>query len=106
MTNSIINETNDESDALLMNYFKTILLNIIPSTIPIKPYNNMLIKVAPKKVEYLASGPNVSTALDSISPDVSETNAWEAISGTKSPLKEILKISDAANAAMSTARHK
>ena len=69
-----------------------------------KPYNNILIKIAPKKVEYLARGPKVSTALDSISPEVSETNAWEAISGTKRPLIEILKINDTANAAMPAAR--
>ena len=90
--------------AFLISCFKWISLKSEPKNRPIKPYNKILIKVAPKKVEYLASGPNVSTALDSISPDVNETNAWDAISGTKRPLKEILKINDTANVAMPAAR--
>ena len=68
-----------------------------------KPYINRLTKVAPKKDENLASGPNVSTALDSISPEVNETKACDAISGTKKPLKEILKSNDAVSAVIPAA---
>jgi hypothetical protein len=80
-----------------------ILLNVVPIRIPISPYSNILTKIAPKKVEYLASGPNVSTARDSISPDDNETNACEAISGIKRLLKDILKSNDNDIAAMPAA---
>ena len=50
------------------------------------PQSRMLTTVAPINVEYLAKGPSVSTACDSISPDVIEINPWEAISGINNPL--------------------
>ena len=37
--------------------------------------------MAPINAEYLASGPNVSTACDSISPGVRENKVWDATSG-------------------------
>ena len=37
--------------------------------------------------------------LDSISPEVNETSACEAISGTNNPLTDTLKINDKASAA-------
>ena len=80
-----------------------ILLNIVPISKPIKPYSKTLTKIAPKKVEYLARGPNVSTARDSISPEDSETSACEAISGTKRLLKDILKSNDNERAAIPAA---
>ena len=54
--------------------------------IPIMPQRKMLTTVAPINVEYLAKGPSVSTACDSISPEVIEINPWEAISGMNNPL--------------------
>ncbi len=63
----------------------------------------MLAKIAPKKDEYLASGPNVATATDSICPEVNDTNACDAISGTNIPLKDSLNINDIASAAIPAA---
>ena len=63
------------------------------------PYTIRLTTVAPKNVEYFARGPKVSTALDSISPEVNETSACEAISGTNNPLIDTLKINDKASVA-------
>jgi hypothetical protein len=55
--------------------------------------------MAPINEEYLARDPNVSTALDSISPEVNETNACEAKSGINKPLADNLNIKDRVNAA-------
>ena len=59
--------------------------------------------IAPKNVEYLARGPSVSTARDSISPEVIETSACDAISGTENPLMDILRNNDSASAAVPAA---
>ena len=62
------------------------------------PYNNRLTTIAPINEEYLAKSPNIPTAWDSISPEVSEINACEAKSGINKPLREMLKTKDMANA--------
>src|SRR5919199_6681 len=51
----------------------------------IKPYSMILAITAPINAEYLASGPNVSTARDSICPGVSENKVCDAISGRNDP---------------------
>jgi hypothetical protein len=76
-----------------------ILLNNTPIKMPIMPYTIIFTIMAPINEEYLARGPNVSTALDSISPEVMDTNACDAISGINKLLKETLRINDMANAA-------
>jgi hypothetical protein len=67
----------------------------LPIKIPKIPKIKILIAVAPKNVEYLARGPRVSTACDSISPEVVEIKPWAAISGNTNPLnvsfRKILK---------------
>jgi hypothetical protein len=66
----------------------------------------MLTTIAPIIVEYLASGPNVNTACDSISPDVEEINPWDAISGINNPLIVSFKKIDIAKLAVPAARPK
>ena len=66
----------------------------------------MLTTVAPINVEYLAKGPSVSTACDSISPDVIEINPWEAISGMNNPLIVNFKKIDKDKLAIPAARPK
>lgn len=66
----------------------------------------MLTTVAPINVEYLAKGPSVSTACDSISPDVIEIKPWEAISGMNNPLIVNLKKIDKDKLAIPAARPK
>jgi len=73
---------------------------------PIIPQSRMLTTVAPINVEYLAKGPSVSTACDSISPDVIEINPWEAISGMNSPLMVNFKKIDKDKLAIPAARPK
>ncbi|CAN5862472.1 hypothetical protein BH23THE1_BH23THE1_13720 [soil metagenome] len=65
-----------------------------------------LTTVAPINVEYLARGPNVSTACDSISPDVIENKPWEAISGMNNPLIVNFKKIDKDKLAIPAARPK
>jgi hypothetical protein len=92
-------ETIDEKIDLLMYLHDLILLNKTPRKTPIMPYTNRVTIIAPIKEEYLAKSPNIPTAWDSISPEVSEINACEAKSGINRPLTEMLKIKDMANAA-------
>ena len=74
--------------------------------IPIIPQSTMLTTIAPINVEYLAKGPSVSTACDSISPDVIEINPWEAISGMNNPLIVNFKKIDNDRLAIPAARPK
>jgi hypothetical protein len=89
----------DEKIDLLMYLLELILSNKTPTKIPIMPYTNRLTIIAPINEEYLAKSPNIPTAWDSISPEVSEINACEAKSGINKPLREMLKTKDMANAA-------
>ena len=47
--------------------------------------------IAPTRAEYLARGPKVSTAWDSIAPGVRENSVCDAISGIKGPLNANLR---------------
>ena len=58
----------------------------------------MLIRVAPIKDVYLARGPRVCVAWDSISPGVRENNVNDAISGMNNPPAYNLRIRDIATA--------
>ncbi len=91
-------ETIDEKIDLTVYLPDLILLNITPRKTPIMPYTTKLTIIAPIKEEYLAKGPNIPTAWDSISPEVTEINACEAKSGINRPLADMLKIKDMANA--------
>jgi hypothetical protein len=98
ITRKIAYETIDEKIDLLMYLLDLILSNKTPRKTPIMPYNNRLTIIAPINEEYLAKSPNIPTAWDSISPEVSEINACEAKSGINKPLTEMLKTKDMANA--------
>ena len=63
---------------------------------PSKPYTIRLTVRAPRKAEYFAIGPNVSTACDSISPGVSENKVWDASSGMNIELKKVREARDTA----------
>lgn len=54
--------------------------------------------IAPINAEYLASGPKVPTAWDSIAPGVSENKVCDAISGIKGPLSANLRTKATATA--------
>lgn len=66
---------------LIIKVFFLILWNKVPNPNPIRPYKIILTSIAPMKVEYLASGPNVNTAWDSISPEAIEIKLYDATSG-------------------------
>ena|SRR6188472_3446080 len=67
------------------------------------PYRIILATTAPIKAEYLAIGPNDSTARDSICPGVSENKVWEATSGKNNPPTYNLRSKDAARATVPAA---
>ena len=83
-----------------------IFINNLPKMIPITPQSRMFATVAPINVEYFANGPSVSTACDSISPEVIEINPWEAISGMNNPLIVNFKKIDNDRLAIPAARPK
>ena len=74
------------------------LSNNAPEIMPIIPYSKMLTTVAPINVEYFANGPRVSTAWDSISPEVIDIRPWDASSGINNPFMVIFKKIDNAKA--------